>query len=76
MKLKLREVFLSTYRNIRPIEDVYWNLRVAYHIVQCMDDLGQMPEYRERLPKNYCDKVENNLINELKEYISDYKSQN
>jgi aminoglycoside phosphotransferase (APT) family kinase protein len=68
----LREVFLSSYNNVRPIESVYWNLRVAYHIVQAMDDLGQIPEYRERFPQNYCDKVENNLINEIKEYFSEY----
>jgi Ser/Thr protein kinase RdoA (MazF antagonist) len=73
---KLREVFLSAYRNVRPIEPVYWDLRVAYHIVQCMDDLGQMPDYRERFPDEYCNKVEKNLINELKEYIEQYINKN
>ncbi|MHA1453125.1 MAG: phosphotransferase family protein [Promethearchaeota archaeon] len=73
---KLREVFLSSYHNIRPIEPIYWEKRVAHHIVQVMDDLGQIPAYRERLPKEYCDRVEQNLLQEINEYIEEYLDNN
>ncbi len=73
---KLTEVFLSNYHNIRPIEPIYREKRVAYHIVQAMDDLGQIPEYRERFSKEYCDRVEENLIQELQEYIAEYNDSN
>ena len=69
---KLRERFLSSYRNFHSIESSYWEKRVAHHIVQAMDDLGQIPEYRERFPKEYCDRVEQNLIKEIEEYIEYY----
>ncbi len=41
-----------------------------------MDDLGQIPEYRERFPKEYCDRVEENLKQEIIEYIEESLKKN
>ena len=69
---QLQEIFLRNYQKIRPIEDAYWDKRVAHHIVQAMDDLSGLPDYQKRMVPDRIKSIEQNLIHEIEEYCEKY----
>jgi len=69
---QLQEIFLKNYQKIRPIEDAYWDKRVAHHIVQAMDDLSGLPDYQKRMPPDLITHIEQNLIQEIEEYCENF----